>query len=220
MAPGGVFRPLTGGMGEDGDMTVAEEVEGGVRALLSRGRWTHPPEGISQEGEHVIVIAREGSDAWRHTSYGFIHDSEHALLEPFGSSEAIEVSFLLDYCEQFDQAGVFLRASEDEWIKAGVEAADGALHVGAVVTHTNSDWSAAPVPEWRGRVVTVRASRDGDAVTIRARADDERWRLVRVAHLRPDLAVEAGIFCAAPTRSGLQVTFTHHQRGPADTSLH
>ncbi|MGV8847145.1 DUF1349 domain-containing protein [Tessaracoccus sp.] len=201
-------------------MNTAEEDDGGLRALVSRGRWTHPPEAINFEGEHVLITAQEGSDAWRHTSYGFIHDSEHALVEPFGGREAIEVSFLLDYCQQFDQAGLFLRASEDEWIKAGVEAADGELHVGAVVTHTHSDWSAAPVPAWRGRVVAVRASRDGDAVTIRARAGDEPWRLVRVAYLRPDLAVEAGIFCAAPTRSGLQVTFTHHQRGPADSSLH
>ncbi len=192
----------------------------GLQELMTHGRWTHEPSDVAREGERLVVTAEEGSDAWRHTSYGFVHDSEHALLAPLGGSESVEVSFLLDYAEQFDQAGVFLRASATEWIKAGVEAADGAPQVGAVVTHDNSDWSAAPVPEWAGRIVTIRASRDGDAVTIRARVDDEAWRLVRVAHLNPDLTVEAGIFCAAPTRSGLRVTFTGYRRGPVDQSLH
>ncbi len=200
--------------GERGD-TVS-----GLQELLLNGRWTHEPEGVVCEGARLVVTAVEGSDAWRHTSYGFIHDSEHALLEPLGSSEAVEVSFLLDYSEQFDQAGVFLRASADQWIKAGVEAADGAPQVGAVVTHTTSDWSASPVEEWTGLVVTIRASRDGDAVTVRARAGDGPWRLLRVAHLDPDLVVGAGIFCAAPTRANLRVTFTGYSRGPADASLH
>lgn len=201
-------------------MTTGGRGDAGLQELLMKGRWTHQPADVRSDGDRVVVTALEGSDAWRHTSYGFVHDSEHALLEPLGSSEAVEVSFVLDYGEQFDQAGVFLRASADEWIKAGVEAADGAPQVGAVVTHATSDWSAAPVPEWMGRIITVRASRDGDAVTIRARAGDDPWQLVRVAHLAPDLTVEAGIFCAAPTRSGLAVTFTRFRRGPADTSLH
>lgn len=203
-------------------MTVGghEQREAGLSELLESGRWTHQPPDVVREGDHVIVSAQEGSDAWRHTSYGFVHDSEHALLAPFGSCEAVEVSFLLDYAEQFDQAGIFLRVSEEEWIKAGVEAADGAPQVGAVVTHGTSDWSAAPIPEWEGHIVTIRASRDGDAVTIRARVEDEPWRLVRVAHLDPVAVVEAGIFCAAPTRAGLRVTFTGYRRGPADGSLH
>ena len=207
-------------MGDDGDMTTAEKAMPGLADLLSTGRWTHEPEEIRREGQHVVVTAREGSDAWRHTSYGFVHDSEHALVGSLGNPEAVEVSFLLDFGEQFDQAGVFLRADGDEWVKAGIEFSDGEFQVGAVVTHGTSDWSMAPVPNWRGRAVTVRASRDGNAVTIRARVDDEPWQLVRVAHFDPDLEVEAGIFCAAPTRAGLRVTFTGYHRGPADDSLH
>lgn len=197
-----------------------EGTEVGLQGLLSNGRWTHAPEGISREGGNIVVTAAKGADAWRITSYGFLFDSEHALIEPFGSKEALEVSFLVDFAAQFDQVGLFIRAAADEWIKTGVEAADGELHVGAVVTHGYSDWSAAPVPEWKGRVVTMRASRDGDAVTIRARVEDEPWRLTRVAYVDPDLTLEAGLYCAAPTRAGLRATFTSYKRGPADVSLH
>ena len=43
-------------------------------------------------------------------------------------------SFLLDYGQQFDQAGVFLRSTETTWIKAGVEVSDGVAQIGAVTT--------------------------------------------------------------------------------------
>lgn len=168
----------------------------------------------------LCVDAREGSDAWRQTSYGFIHDTEHALLEPFPAEGAIEVEFLLDFDQQFDQAGAFLRVGDTEWIKAGVEVSDGVVQVGAVVTHTTSDWSVAPVPEWTGKVVTIRLSRRDDAITVRAKAEGEPWRLVRVAHLDEQAEVSAGIYCCSPTRSGLRVTFTGYRKDAADEALH
>lgn len=188
--------------------------------LLRDGTWTTPPASAVVVGDELHVTAAEGSDAWRHTSYGFVHDTEHALLEPLPATGAIEVSFWLDYDEQFDQAGLFLRVTDTEWIKAGVEVSDGVAQVGAVVTHGHSDWSVAPVPEWAGRQVTVRASRAGDAVTVRARVADEPFRLVRVAHLDPAAEVTAGLYCCSPTRSGLTVRFTGYERTAPDAGLH
>lgn len=191
-----------------------------LQDLVERGRWTHEPEAVRLEGAELHVTAVEGSDAWRTTSYGFVHDSEHALVEDLTGDFGLEVSFRLDYSEQFDQAGLFLRVDDREWVKAGVEVSDGVAQLGAVVTHQTSDWSVAPVPEWVGRVVTIRASRSGDAVTIRARVDDEELRLVRLAWLDPAASVSAGLLCAAPTRAGLTVTFTGHRVGEPDAALH
>ncbi len=191
-----------------------------LRHLVEHGTWTHVPQDMTLAGDRLRVTAVEGSDAWRHTAYDMVRDSEHALLEPFGAEAALEVSFLLDYSAQYDQAGLFLRASEQEWIKAGVEVADGLAQVGAVVTHTYSDWSVAPVQEWIGREVTIRASRAGDAITLRARVDDEPFRLLRVAYLAPGTELQAGLYCCAPSRAGLTVTFTGYTTGDADTTLH
>ena len=192
----------------------------GLVGLLDDATWTHPPVSAELDGDVLRVTAVEGSDAWRTTSYGFVHDSEHALLRPTDGAFSVEVSFVLDLPEQFDQAGLFLRVDEREWIKAGVEQSDELPQVGAVVTHGTSDWSVAPVPSWSGRTVTVRASRSGDAVTIRAWADGEEPRLVRVAHFDADAVVQAGLFCAAPTRAGLTVTFTGCRFGEPDAGLH
>ncbi|GAA0965343.1 hypothetical protein FFA01_22900 [Frigoribacterium faeni] len=186
----------------------------------STGTWTTPPARVDVADDGMQVTAVEGSDAWRTTSYGFVHDTEHALLAPFGQDTAVEVSFRLDFTEQFDQAGVFVKVDDATWIKTGVERSDGVDSLGAVVTRGMSDWSLSPVPDWHGRVVTVRASRSGDALTVRARVDDEPWRLVRVAPLDPDAEVAAGPMCCSPSRGDLTVRFTSWRTGPADEGLH
>src|SRR5699024_12759169 len=92
--------------------------------LLTRGTWTMPPVSAVVVDDELHVTAAEGSDAWRHTAYGFVHDTEHALLEPLPATGAVEVDFLLDYDGEFDQAGLFLRVSDEEWVKTGIEQSD------------------------------------------------------------------------------------------------
>ncbi|MEU2350986.1 DUF1349 domain-containing protein [Modestobacter sp. NPDC049651] len=186
----------------------------------SAGGWTSPPVSVAGEGPDLLVTAVRGSDAWRHTAYGFVRDDAHALLAPLADPGAVEVTFDAAYDQQFDQAGLVLRAGAETWLKAGVEVSDGALQLGAVVTLGRSDWSVAPVPGWAGRRVTVRASRAGDAVTVRARVDDEPFRLVRVAPFPAGVALSAGPYCCAPTRDGLTVRFRRWATGPADAQLH
>ncbi len=184
-----------------------------------QAQWLNPPARTRTEGTELLVEASESSDFWRLTSYGFVHDDGHALLRPFPDDTAVEVTFRLDYDRQFDQAGVLVRRDEEHWVKAGVEVSDGVAQLGAVVTAGRSDWSVAPVPQWHGRDVTMRASRSGDALTVRARVDDGRWQLVRVAPLPPGELL-AGPFCCAPTRAGLVVRFRSAVLTTADATLH
>lgn len=183
------------------------------------GTWTHAP--LSQNGEAELdVTAVEGSDAWRHTAYGFVHDTEHALLAPLAVGEAMEVTFRAPWSGEFDQAGIYVHIDEEHWMKAGVEFADGHLGLGAVVTDIRSDWSVGFVDEWIDARITVRVSRWADALIVRARADDGEWRLVRVAPFDGDAAASAGPHLAAPTRAGLTVRFTRWVRDAADSALH
>jgi regulation of enolase protein 1 (concanavalin A-like superfamily) len=186
----------------------------------STGEWSHPPVVAVEHGGDLRVTAAEGSDAWRTTSYGFVHDSEHALLAPFPQGSAVEVEFTAAFSEQFDQAGVFVRVSAARWVKAGVELADGHPQLGAVVTDGCSDWSLAPVPDWAGVRVTVRVSRAGDALTIRARAKEGDLQLVRVVPFAPDLSAYAGPFVCSPTRAGLTVAFHAWRTTEPDGALH
>lgn len=187
----------------------------------SSGDWTHPPVAQHEEGADLLVEAAEGSDAWQKTSYGFVHASEHALVAPFAPGTSVEVTFTADFSAEFDQAGVFVHVDDEHWIKAGIEFSDGVAQLGAVVTDGYSDWSAAPVPEWAGHRVTVRVSWADDAITIRARRDDEPFRFVRLARFAatPGTAT-AGPFVCGPTRAGLSVRLHSWTTGAADETLH
>lgn len=184
------------------------------------GSWLNPPPRSETDGDRLIVTAAEGSDLWRTTSYGFVHDDGHALLRAYDGGSAVEVTFRVDYDAQFDQAGVLVWAHARRWVKTGVEFVDGTPQLGAVVTHEHSDWSSAPVPTWAGAVVTLRVSRSGDALTIRARRENEAWQMVRLAPWPPELAAKAGPYVCAPTRAGLRVGFDSWRSGPADDRLH
>ena len=184
-----------------------------------QGDWLNPPLSALQEGSELKVSTVHESDFWRNTSYGFVHDSGHALLTDFPANSSMEVTFLLDYEGQFDQAGIIVHSDSQHWIKAGVESADGQPQVGAVVTSINSDWSLAPVPQWFGKKVTVRASRTTDALTIRARCGDDD-QLIRLAPIDASLSWRGGPHCASPISESLEITFTRWTHGEADLTLH
>ena len=186
---------------------------------MAQGQWLNQPAAIEVSESGFFVTANENSDFWRTTSYGFIHETGHALLNDFPQNSSLEVSWLLNYDQQFDQAGLMVWSDEENWIKAGVEYADGVPQLGAVVTAGLSDWSVAPVPEWRNKEVHLRISRSGDALTIRSRCDGE-WQLVRLVPLDPNKFWRAGIHLASPTRAGLTIHFTSLSRGEPDSTLH
>lgn len=183
------------------------------------GTWTHSPLAVD-DATDLVATAVEGSDAWRHTAYGFVHDTEHALLAPLAVGEAMEVTLRAPWSGEFDQAGLFVRIDDERWMKCGVEFADGHLGLGAVVTDIRSDWSVGHVDEWLDADITVRVSRWADALIVRARADEGEWRLVRVAPFDGHAEASAGPLLSAPTRSGLTVRFTRWVRSAADDALH
>ena len=141
----------------------------------AEGEWLNPPVTVSPSEHTLEVETADQSDLWRVTSYGFIHDTGHGLLSPLRDGEAMELTFEADYQSEFDQAGMLLWSDDKHWIKCGIEYADGVAGLGAVVTDKVSDWSTGPVPEWVGQAVTVRMSRQSDALTIRARIADQPW---------------------------------------------
>lgn len=183
------------------------------------GTWLNEPACWELVGSNLFVTTKDQSDFWRTTSYGFIHDTGHALLNEFPQDTSVELSWILNYREQFDQAGLFIWADAENWIKAGVEFADGAPQLGAVVTRGMSDWSVSPVTDWNDKEVHLRVSRSGDAITVRAKCDGD-WKLVRLAPLDPSKDWKVGLHAASPSRSGLRVEFTRISIGTADHSLH
>jgi regulation of enolase protein 1 (concanavalin A-like superfamily) len=76
------------------------------------------------------------------------------------------------------------------------------------------------VPDWAGRRITVRASRDGTAITVRAGRSGEDLRLIRLVPFAADLDAQAGPLVCAPTRAGLQVPLHRWRLTEPDAGLH
>jgi regulation of enolase protein 1 (concanavalin A-like superfamily) len=184
--------------------------------------WLNPPERVEVVDGRLEIVTRPMTDFWRTTSYGFVHDDGHFLGAALDGEAALEVTFTGAFSQQFDQAGLMLRAGPDLWIKAGVELSDGVLFASAVVTLGHSDWAVAPLPAGSAHLpITIRASRTGDGVTIRYRVGDAAsWQLLRVAFVPPDAELLAGPMCCSPTRGGLVVRFEPVRVGPPDPQLH
>jgi len=191
-----------------------------MKIAWADGTWLNPPPSADASEEALTVTTADQSDFWNRTGYGFLHDNGHALLRDFPAHTAMEVEFSAEWTHEFDQAGLFLYANSEHWVKAGVEFADGVLGLGAVVTDGMSDWSVGHVPEWMNTRIRIRVSRTEDAITVRARADEEPWRLVRLAPINPNLTWSAGPLAASPSRAGLVVYFHAWEITDADESLH
>ena len=184
------------------------------------GTWLNEPPAWEITDDTLTVTTGLETDFWRTTSYGFVHDTGHALLYDLPDNTSFECSFDADYSQQFDQAGLMVWAGEEHWVKCGVEYADGVFGIGAVVTSAVSDWSTAPHPTWAGSPVRLRVSRSGDALTIRAQSVGGSWELVRLAPIGPRRTWSAGPYAATPTREGLTVRFFDPLWGLAEESLH
>lgn len=184
-----------------------------------QGVWHNEPRWVTEGGD-LLMTAEPGSDFWRLTGYGFVRDSGHALLTPLPVGSAVEVDMTARTRALFDQAGIMIRRSQLNWVKAGIEHVDGAPHLGAVVTDHHSDWSSHPVPEWEDERVTIRVSRASDSVTVRARGDGGHWQLVRLSPMTGDAFLLAGPYCCAPSGPGYTARFHRFAVTDADASLH
>ena len=186
---------------------------------FSEGEWFNQPE-YEKNSENLLVHSMPNTDLWQGTYYGFHRDSAHALLVDFPIGSALEVSFINNFKNLYEQAGIFIRVNEKNWIKAGIEFSDGFSQLSCVVTKENSDWSAFPVPEWYDREITVRASRCPDSIIFRAKTDSAPFRMFRVAHFDGNFDAKAGLFCCSPEQSGFDAKFTGFYIDSADASLH
>jgi regulation of enolase protein 1 (concanavalin A-like superfamily) len=183
--------------------------------------WLNPPPFARVDGDRMRVRTAPDTDFWQVTSYGFVHDNGHALLAPFGGDGAVEVTFEAAYAHQFDQAGLLLHASSTSWLKAGIEFTDGRPYASVVVTDGLSDWSVVPLDTSAAGRVTIRASRAGEAITVRLGVGDAPpTQLLRLTHLPVDGAWRAGPFCCSPTGPGLDVAFEPVRFGEVDAHLH
>jgi hypothetical protein len=124
------------------------------------------------------------------------------------------------YRELYDQAGLMVRLSSEEWLKAGIELSDGKPMASSVLTLSKSDWAAAAyhgdaADFWMR--VTVKAG----VLRLQLPGDGKVWPLMRLCPFPIAKGYRVGPMCCRPERAGLTVAFSQFRvNEPTQKDLH
>jgi uncharacterized protein len=169
-------------------------------------QWLNEPVSWQRTGDVLRVSVDPGTDFWRTTGYGYVHDNGHIYGEPLPGDLDVSVRVRGAFANQYDQAGIMLRADERTWLKTGLEFFEGRPRLSTVLTMGCSSWMVADLPPGTDEV-TLRVSRRGDAVEVRYAAGDGVAELAALVFMPPGREMLAGIVCAAPEGGGFSVAF-------------
>jgi uncharacterized protein len=169
-------------------------------------QWLNEPASWQRTGDVLRVSVDPGTDFWRTTGYGYVHDNGHVYGELLPGDLDVSVRVRGSFASQYDQAGIMLRADEETWLKTGLEFFEGRPRLSTVLTAGWSSWMVADLPPGTDEV-TLRVSRRGDAVEVRYAAGDSAAELAALVYMPPDREMLAGIVCAAPEGNGFSVSF-------------
>ena len=123
--------------------------------------WLNRPPKVRTDGSDLLVTTGPATDFWRTTGYGYVRDTGHALLTEFPVDSAVEVGYVAQFDELYDQAGLLVRVDPSAWVKAGTELTDGAAEEVRIPSRVSirylanvAAWSELP----RAQVTTARAA--------------------------------------------------------------
>jgi regulation of enolase protein 1 (concanavalin A-like superfamily) len=183
-------------------------------AMHDAFHWINEPPLWSGDEKALELRTGADTDFWRETFYGFIRDRGHAFIRPVSGDFTAAAVVTGDYEALYDQAGLYLRADERHWIKAGIEYTDGMMHFSVVVTNDVSDWSVIPLPEAKpSDEIKVRLTRHGDAVRVQFAVGDAPWQMARLCPFQTGDA-EIGVMACSPQREGFRANFRELTVGP------
>ncbi len=178
--------------------------------------WENEPEKWSLGGTGLKIFPKGKTDLWQRTHYGIKNDSGHFLRIP-RTEKKFSLTTRVRYKgkNEFDQAGLMVRISPQNWIKTSVEFQPGAPDkLGAVVTNLGySDWSCQDLTNPNEEIILrIRAERPDFIIEYRLPGSPDKWTLIRIAHLHtdhPEIPIYAGIYCCSPVDEGFQAEFDY-----------
>ena len=178
--------------------------------LMSRMTWLNDPASATKDGDQLVVRSRAKTDFWRQTTTGTIMDNGHFFHLSVSSAFVFQARVNGQFAAEFDQAGLMVRLNPENWMKCGTELFAGHRRASVVFTREFSDWStmldlseAAPV-WWR-------VIRKHNSIQVLYSLDGKDFTFVRDGYFEPEVKVDVGILCAAPTGPGFEAVFDHLQ---------
>lgn len=187
-----------------GCLLISLRVSGQVPA--NKMQWLHEPAHWSQKKGQVSVTAEPKTDFWQTTHYGYVTDNGHFYYTERSGNFVATVKVTGSFKELYDQAGLMIRIDSLNWIKSGVEFANGKVNISAVYTRQFSDWSVIALPTAPASI-WLRLERQKDGVELSYSLDGKNYVMQRLGYFPPDISAKVGIMTAAPEGKGFTVVF-------------
>lgn len=196
-----------------------------LSSLESSGlNWKNNPATAKlEEGEGLRVIPKPKTDFWRKTFQEppANRASGHALLYPVPlnlQKWSAEVVFTINPQTLYDQAGLFVYADDQHWLKAGVEVEGGKPRMSCVVTDGESSWNFTKwqtVKDVKVRVLGTMFLRVCECTVEYFDKKDDQWCFLREGQInltKEGAGVSVGMMCCAPKKEegseeGMDVVF-------------
>ena len=184
------------------------------------GTWLNAPASWRMDDGRLHVVTDRATDFWRETHYGFSRDTGHFFTVNTDGDFTAQLRIRARYEHLYDQAGLMVRVSQTEWIKAGIELSDDLPMLSSVLTSSKSDWSTAPYfgdasDFW------LRVTISAGVLRLQVSPDGQRWPLMRLCPFPSTPSYSVGPMCCTPERSGLKVEFSNFTvSGPTSKDLH
>lgn len=183
-------------------------------------RWINEPRQWHTTDGSLSVVTDERTDFWRQTYYGFTRDTGHFYGRDVDAEFTAQLRVRANYTNQYDQAGIMVRADERAWVKAGIEFCDGRPCMGSVLTNGSSDW-ATNAFEGDAGSFWIRATVSKGVLRLQTSTDGQRWPILRLSPFPIASRYSVGPMCCTPERSGLAVEFSEFDvMLPANKDLH
>jgi hypothetical protein len=194
---------------------------------FSAASWLNKPK-VSEITDRSVVIETEPyTDLWQRTYYGFSHDNVHALLLESREDFSFSTRVSFEYRVKYDQCGLLIYLTSDDWFKASVEYEDEKFsRLGSVVTnHGYSDWATTDIPATT--VMWYRLNRRGPDFLIESSPDGEDFTQMRIFHLHilgetsskmekahTGQTIQFGLYACSPLDSSFTAVFEHISLDP------
>jgi regulation of enolase protein 1 (concanavalin A-like superfamily) len=183
------------------------------------GSWLQEPETWSDDGARLTFRTKGGVDFWRNTLVNTVADDGHLYYNEANGDFVATVRVSGDYREQYDQAGLFVRQDENNWLKCGVEHIvdkwegrykynGSALVVcSGLTTNGWSEWSAIPQLPKNPDYVWMQVVREGKTFFVLFSLDGSKYDVIKLLALPNATKVLVGRYATSPSGKGFDATF-------------
>ncbi|WP_137791803.1 DUF1349 domain-containing protein [Bacillus sp. E(2018)] len=174
-------------------------------------KWISKPNKFEIHDNHISITTEPHTDLWQRTYYGFQNDNAPALLLPVEDKYfTFTVRTDFNSKRRFDQCGVIIYQSSDNWFKASIEYENEDFQrLGSVVTNNGySDWATTDIPA-KQKHMYYRLSRRESDFCIECSYDGIHYNQMRIFHLfSADHTVNVGIYACSPEQSSFTAEFS------------